>query len=73
MTGMAFQHEAHKSLALYLERTTEQSSLAQMRLFPPPYVLVGFPVMMFPPVASFMSERYQVRVAVSSLSWEVSE
>ena len=55
MSGIASQHEAQNSLALYLERGTEQSSAAQMRFFPPPYVLVGFPVTMFPPVAWFMS------------------
>lgn len=60
MIGMAFQHEAHMSLELKEERKTVQSSAAQMRFFPPPYVLVGFPVMMFPPVVWFMSERYQV-------------
>lgn len=55
MSGIAFQHEAQNSLELKEERKTVQSSAAQMRFFPPPYVVVGFPVTIFPPVAWFMS------------------
>lgn len=43
VSGIAFQQEAQNSLALYLERKTEQSSPLQTRFFPPPYVLEGLP------------------------------
>ncbi len=43
VSGIAFQQEAQNSLALYLERKTEQPSLSQTRFFPPPYVFEALP------------------------------